>query len=461
MRITLDRTAWQCRQSHQRRSTKWVAVGAALPLLMASCGSGQIDTQPAGQASANDAVSATSSIAERDQAADWVLAPGTWVTAALGEPLAFDVDREVRVLAEAESVVYLATPGEHKNLITIALMTGMWNGSADVPVPEELELMTTAWAANPANMVGNTGVLQGTEGSAPWWDITITERPEFVYNCWLGSNCVFNTFAGASSVHSLQGQPMRFYARNDLQLGLGVHVSGDPAGMADALEIADQIAGSLRSAPLPDAAGSSIAFLGAAGSALPPGESVVVLGDAVVRFDFSDPAPDLALYTNLGVAYMDLGPFSFEIVDPVFLDPDSDAVPLFPDRPPTGRPTVLTTKPVTNEEVVEYFEAHAEVTKTGTGTIGGLEAIWFEFGEPAPGRSYSCPDPGTGGQANCVNLVGMEMGMLSHSTGESTVRFYYLETAELIVEVRAASGTMEEALVAVEPILSGMTITVP
>ena len=360
---------------------------AALVLLVSACGSAD-GTSTAASGSPRW----LSSVLENPPTEDgWILPAGTWATQAFSTPFVFDTDRELALVAEDDQIVYLSTPGAN-DLIMVARFTGMWNGSADVPVPAETDAMTAAWKANPANAVSDNGVLTGDGADTPWWDITITERPEFTLPCMLGTTCTFNAFAGDSKIFSLQGERMRSYARNDLDVGLGVHAAGAAASMEETVSASDAIAPSLRAAPDDLDPPPTDTFIGLhKGSQLPSGPHTVPMDTMALLLDMPETVEGVDWFSSIGSIEFGAGESTLIISHPVLVDLDAPlGCPGTEFGPPSVPTDYLPLGPVSEGELEEYLESQSEVVDSGTAELLGGEASWWELGEPRSERMREC-----------------------------------------------------------------------
>ncbi len=408
---------------------------AVVLLATTSCGRG--NDESASDRSSNETVAWVGSVVSGDRTATgWPVPVGTWATDAFGPPLVFDTDTDLMLVAEDDQLVYLATPGG-QNLIMIARTSGIWNGSADVPVPESADDMAEALAANPAHTIQTSGELEGV-GPVPWWDIVIEEQADFVYPCWLDLNCAFSTFGGDSKVHALQGEPFRIYSRNDLQIGLGVHVSGKPQGLDDALAIADGIAASLRPAPEDLPALPAARFLGLRTErGMPAGSILAPAGSRALQFDLAQARPEIGWISHLGGLEFLAGDDVLIVAEPILVDPEVPPTfcPPSPARPPVGRPAFVSDHTNSAADFEAYLEAFVDIEDSGETELLGEKATWWQLGDPLPEATVSCPGPN--GMTDVAFFLAVQEGGLAQSTDDGTsTRVHRLDESGLMVAVR-------------------------
>lgn len=451
-----------------RRRDAAVAVLLSIALLSAACGSDADEVTT--DTTVSPAASQESAEDTSDQAADssdprwitdvltadrtelgWTVPAGRWVSNAFDPPVAFETDRELVLVSEEDQVVYLALPDEN-NLIMVAGTAGLWNGRAEVPVPEEAEAMTDALAANPANTIVEQGTLGGGH---PWWEIVIEEQPLFTYPCHFGLDCVFSTFAADNQLHAIQGERTRLLARNDVALGLAVHVTGESAGIDEAIEAGEAIAASLTVSDTVTGEGG-LSFVGRTkGNGPLDGAKLARIGEYTVRVDDPSVLEEFDIFSNLGLLSVKSPNGVFEVVDPIWIDGANT-----PDRftlPPTAHPAYLPGGPTTTVEVDAYLREFVVVEAEGTVEIGGRSAAWWDVGGVVDERTVDCEVPGYSGP--CAVLYAAESyGAITMESDPTRERIFWFEPTGPIALVSAHDGALEERLEQLDPLLRALTI---
>ncbi len=266
------------------------------------------------------------------------------------------------------------------------------------------------------------------------------------------TTCAFNAFAGNSKIFSLQGERMRSYARNDLQVGLGVHAAGAPETLDATIEAADAIAVSLRNGtsdlgPAPDAGFVSLHT----GSGLPTGPQVVPMHTTALALDLPEELTDVGWFSTIGSLQLSAGESELVISHPVLVDLDAPlGCPGSEFEPPTSPSGFMPIGPVSEAELESYLDSQSEIVDSGTAELLGDVVPWWEVGEP---RSERVNDCGTNQKHLLISFY--EGGIVSSPDDPpTTLRIYHLNERLMVI----AQGPGDDPLNEFTPVLEHLSI---
>ena len=402
-------------------------------------------------------------LSDLPQAGGWLVPPGQWSTTAFGEPATFATATEMLLIRESEGALWLRPLGVRPTSVLALASTAFVNSGGptapQLPPPRTPEDVTAAFENGVFSTLLEEGVSEVDGRDLYWWDFLLDDTSgSGPWLCREGVTCLMTgQSVGGERIIVPTSTRLRLYVPfiEDLRVGAWLIADNDRdlealAGLAE-----DLLAGLAPEPGLVAAAPTrSLTIEGVETTSLPSGHTVTMVGDAVVELELQGAVPDI----GLDAAYESSLIFSTPSGYVAFFE----ATAVFPgdiDVQATEQ-TAWRAWDLTSLDDIASFDAWTEdalgVTARGIDTaIAEFEAPWVDFTVKDQTNSFPCS---VSAGKQCSLLTASALGGWAYAAGDGN-RLYYLEDAGLIVHIEALTGTTQDVLDEMAPVLNQLTIT--